>query len=47
MKFRGIICENEVTKSNVRRERMGHISLAILLPVIWLLKSLPAEYHLQ
>ena len=31
MKFRGIICEKcgvEVTKSNVRRERMGHIDLA-------------------
>ena len=31
MKFRGIICEKcgvEVTKSNVRRERMGHINLA-------------------
>ena len=30
MKFRGIICEKcgvEVTKSNVRRERMGHIDL--------------------
>jgi len=31
MKFRGIICEKcgvEITKSNVRRERMGHIDLA-------------------
>ena len=31
MKFRGIICEKcgvEVTKSNVRRERMGYINLA-------------------
>ena len=45
MKFRGIICEKcgvEVTKSNVRRERMGHIDLSC--PVnIWFLKSLP-EY---
>jgi DNA-directed RNA polymerase subunit beta' len=32
MKFRGIICEKcgvEVTKSNVRRERMGHIDLSV------------------
>ena len=32
MKFRGIICEKcgvEVTKSNVRRERMGHIDLSL------------------
>ena len=33
----------EVTKSSVRRERMGHINLAT--PVhIWFLKSLQAEY---
>ena len=34
MKFRGIICEKcgvEVTKSNVRRERMGHINFRALL----------------
>ena len=39
MKFRGIICEKcgvEVTKSNVRRERMGHIDLASPVAHIWL-----------
>ena len=43
MKFRGIICEKcgvEVTKSNVRRERMGHINLATPVAHIWFLKSL-------
>ena len=36
----------EVTKSNVRRERMGHIDLAC--PVAHMvLKSLPIEYHLR
>ena len=37
MKFRGIICEKcgvEVTKSNVRRERMGHIDL--VSPVVYM-----------
>ena len=32
MKFRGIICEKcgvEVTRSNVRRDRMGHIELSL------------------
>ena len=41
MKFRGIICEKcgvEVTKSNVRRERMGHIDLASPVAHIWFLK---------
>ena len=40
MKFRGIICEKcggEVTKSNVRRERMGHINLATPVAHIWFL----------
>ena len=46
MKFRGIICEKcgvEVTKSNVRRERMGHIDLACPVAHIWFLKSLPSR----
>jgi len=46
MKFRGIICEKcgvEVTKSNVRRERMGHIELACPVAHIWFLKSLPSR----
>ncbi len=46
MKFRGIICEKcgvEITRSNVRRERMGHIELASPVAHIWFLKSLPSR----
>ena len=49
MKFRGIICEKcgvEVTRSNVRRERMGHIELASPVSHIWFLKSLPSRISL-
>ena len=49
MKFRGIICEKcgvEVTKSNVRRERMGHINLATPVAHIWFLKALPSRISL-
>jgi DNA-directed RNA polymerase subunit beta' len=46
MKHRGIVCEKcgvEVIKSNVRRERMGHIELATPVAHIWFLKSLPSR----
>ena len=46
MKFRGIICEKcgvEVTRSNVRRDRMGHIELATPVAHICFLKSLPSR----
>jgi DNA-directed RNA polymerase subunit beta' len=49
MKFRGIVCEKcgvEVTKANVRRERMGHIELACPVSHIWFLKSLPSRISL-
>jgi len=49
MKFRGIICEKcgvEITKSNVRRDRMGHIDLACPVSHIWFLKSLPSRISL-
>ena len=49
MKFRGIICEKcgvEVTRSNVRRDRMGHIELACPVAHIWFLKSLPSRISL-
>ena len=49
MKFRGIICEKcgvEVTKANVRRERMGHINLSSPVAHIWFLKSLPSRISL-
>ena len=49
MKFRGIICEKcgvEVTRSNVRRDRMGHVELACPVSHIWFLKSLPSRISL-
>ena len=45
MKYRGIICEKcgvEVTLSKVRRERMGHIELAVPVAHIWFFKTLPS-----
>ena len=50
MKFKGIICEKcgvEVTKKDVRRERMGHIKLAAPVAHIWFLKSLPSRIALM
>ncbi len=49
MKYRGILCEKcgvEVTLSKVRRERMGHIDLAVPVAHIWFLKSLPSRIGL-
>ncbi len=49
MKFRGIICEKcgvEVTRADVRRDRMGHIELACPVSHIWFLKSLPSRISL-
>ncbi|MFO8056717.1 MAG: DNA-directed RNA polymerase subunit beta' [bacterium] len=46
MKHRGITCEKcgvEVIKSQVRRERMGHIDLAAPVAHIWFLKSIPSR----
>jgi DNA-directed RNA polymerase subunit beta' len=46
MKHRGVVCEKcgvEVTQSKVRRERMGHITLATPVAHIWFLKSLPSR----
>ena len=44
-----MVCEKcgvEVTKSSVRRERMGHIELATPVAHIWFLKSLPSRIGL-
>ncbi|AEA34339.1 DNA-directed RNA polymerase subunit beta' [Hippea maritima] len=44
-KYEGIVCEKcgvEVTKSKVRRERMGHIELAAPVAHIWYLRSVPS-----
>jgi len=49
LKHRGVVCEKcgvEVTLSNVRRERMGHIKLASPVAHIWYLKSLPSRIGL-
>ena len=46
MRFKGIICERcgvEVTRSNVRRERMGHIELAAPVTHIWYFKGVPSR----
>ncbi len=46
MKHRGVVCEKcgvEVIQSKVRRERLGHISLAAPVAHIWFLKSLPSK----
>jgi DNA-directed RNA polymerase subunit beta' len=46
IRFRGIVCDRcgvEVTQSKVRRERMGHIELAVPVSHIWFVKSLPSR----
>jgi len=46
MKHRGIVCEKcgvEVIQSKVRRERLGHITLATPVAHIWFMKSLPSR----
>ena len=46
MKHRGVVCEKcgvEVIQSDVRRERLGHITLATPVAHIWFLKSLPSR----
>ncbi|MDD5750185.1 MAG: DNA-directed RNA polymerase subunit beta' [Candidatus Pacebacteria bacterium] len=46
IRFKGIICDRcgvEVTKSSVRRERMGHIKLATPVSHIWFLRGVPSR----
>ena len=46
MKYRSTICEKcgvEVTKSKIRRERLGHIELASPVAHVWMLRSLPSR----
>ncbi len=46
VRFRGIVCERcgvEVTRSKVRRERMGHIELAAPVTHIWYFKGVPSR----
>ncbi|MBI5701866.1 DNA-directed RNA polymerase subunit beta' [Candidatus Saganbacteria bacterium] len=49
VRYRGIVCERcgvEVTTSRVRRERMGHIKLAVPVAHIWFLRSVPGYMSL-
>ena len=46
MKHRGVICDKcgvEVTQAKVRRERLGHISLATSVSHVWFFKGLPSR----
>ncbi|MEK7123415.1 MAG: DNA-directed RNA polymerase subunit beta', partial [Patescibacteria group bacterium] len=49
IRYKGIICDRcgvEVTKSSVRRERMGHIKLASPVAHIWFLRAIPSKIGL-
>jgi DNA-directed RNA polymerase subunit beta' len=49
IRYKGIVCEKcgvEITRSIVRRERMGHIELASPVCHIWFLKSMPSRLSL-
>ena len=46
IRYKGVICDRcgvEVTKANVRRERMGHIKLAAPVSHIWYFKGIPSR----
>ena len=46
IRYRGVICDRcgvEVTQAKVRRERMGHIELAVPVSHIWYFKSVPSR----
>ena len=46
IRYRGIVCDKcgvEVTQSKVRRERLGHIELAVPVAHIWFFKGLPSR----
>ena len=48
-KFKGVVCEHcgvEVTDNRVRRERMGHIDLAVPVVHIWYLRGIPSRLSL-
>jgi len=49
IRYRGVICDKcgvEVTQSKVRRERMGHITLASPIAHIWYIKGAPSKLSL-
>ncbi|SVB68070.1 uncharacterized protein METZ01_LOCUS220924, partial [marine metagenome] len=46
IRYRGVVCDRcgvEVTQAKVRRERLGHIELAVPVSHIWYFKSLPSR----
>jgi DNA-directed RNA polymerase subunit beta' len=50
IRYKGIVCEKcgvEITRSIVRRERMGHIELATPVSHIWFLRSMPSRIALM
>ncbi|GMU74154.1 MAG: DNA-directed RNA polymerase subunit beta' [Candidatus Campbellbacteria bacterium] len=49
IRYKGIVCEKcgvEITRSIVRRERMGHISLAVPVAHIWFVRNVPSRIGL-
>jgi len=49
IRYKGVICDKcgvEVTRAIVRRERMGHIKLAVPVAHIWFLRSVPSKIGL-
>ncbi|HOB90182.1 MAG TPA: DNA-directed RNA polymerase subunit beta', partial [Candidatus Colwellbacteria bacterium] len=49
IRYKGVVCDKcgvEVTRSSVRRERMGHIKLAAPVAHIWFLRSVPSRIGL-
>ena len=49
VRYKGVVCDRcgvEVTKSKVRRERMGHIELAVPVSHIWYFKGIPSRMGL-
>ena len=49
VRYKGVVCDRcgvEITKSSVRRERMGHIALAAPVAHIWYLKGIPSRMGL-
>ncbi len=49
IRYKGIVCEKcgvEITRAIVRRERMGHVDLAVPVAHVWFLRSIPSHLSL-
>ncbi len=49
IRYKGVVCDKcgvEVTRASVRRERMGHIQLAVPVSHIWFLRGIPSKIGL-